>query len=123
LTVAVAGGPATAVVGLAAAPRARSPLGGGAPLRALATAESVVPIRLVHGTADPVVPADRSVEFAHACRAAGLPCELRLVDTDHAGIVGTEYDPERGHCVPSTSDAARRGLAAAVAAVAELRDS
>ena len=37
----------------------------------------------------------RSVEAADRLAGLGWPVVLRQVDTDHAGIIGTEYDPWR----------------------------
>ena len=47
----------------------------------------------------------------------GVACELTLVTTDHAGLIGARYDPSRRECVPSAAAAAVSGLAAAVAEV------
>jgi len=107
----------TAVVGLAAAPRDLSPLSGTVPQQDLRAGLRTPPLHLVHGTQDPVVPPADAEEFARACAALGVPCSLILVDTDHAGVVGAEYDPAAGICVPTDGPAATTGLRAAVAAV------
>jgi acetyl esterase/lipase len=75
------------------------------------------PLYLVHGGQDPVVPAADAEEFVRSCLAVGIPCSLSVVDTDHAGVVGAEYDPTAGICVPSDGPAASMGLHAAVQAV------
>jgi acetyl esterase/lipase len=46
------------------------------------------PTLLVHGAADEVVPADQSEWYAERARAAGDPCELRLLDGEgHYGVL------------------------------------
>jgi hypothetical protein len=72
---------------------------------------------LVHGVQDTVVSAADADEFARACLAAGIPCSLSLVDSDHAGVVGAEYDPTERICLPSDGPAATTGLHAAVTTV------
>jgi predicted alpha/beta-hydrolase family hydrolase len=99
-----------AVVGLAVDFRAPSPLDNALLMDA---ASLVRPVRLVHGTQDPLIPADRAAAFA-----ANHPvCELRLIDTDHAGVIGAAWDAALDRCLPSSSVGAQAGLAAAVAAV------
>lgn len=76
---------------------------------------------LVHGTGDTVVPVRRSEEAAE--RLGGLARSVHLcpVATDHAGVVGTEYDPWRRRCVATADpsrEAARAEVAALVAALA-----
>jgi alpha-beta hydrolase superfamily lysophospholipase len=115
LSVALGGGPVAAVVGLAADVRARSPVDGSVPLDRVPEARPAVPVHLVHGTEDGVVAPDGAVAFAAAC--AG--CALTLLDTDHAGVIGTAYAPARRECVPSDGERARRGLAAAIRAVTD----
>jgi dienelactone hydrolase len=73
-----------------------------------------VPILLIHGSSDEVVPAERSrITFDHL-RSEGWNVKLREVDTDHAGAIGTTYDPARHCCVPTT-DPLRLGVLATVA--------
>jgi predicted esterase len=71
---------------------------------------------LVHGTRDTVVPPVRSVTTADHLAGLGWMAGLRMLETDHAGIVGTEYDPWRRRCVP-TADTARIATRAAVASL------
>ena len=106
-----------AVVGLGAATRERSPLDGTLPLERVRSGLHPPQLHLVHGLRDTVVPSAEAEEFAHACRAADVPCTLTLVASDHAGVVGTEFDPVAGICVPSDAPAATSGLDAAVQAV------
>jgi predicted esterase len=79
------------------------------------------PALVAHGTEDPVVPPAGSVAAAARLAEAGWRVVLRQVSTDHAGIIGTEYNPWRKHCVP-TADPGRlevlEAVARAVAAVA-----
>jgi fermentation-respiration switch protein FrsA (DUF1100 family) len=107
-----------AVVGLAADVREHSPLDGAVPVDRVRPGTDAPPIFLVHGADDAVVPAAGAEEFARACLTAGVPCALTLVESDHAGVVGTEYDPTAGLCVPSDAPGATRGLAAALRASA-----
>ncbi|WP_066944289.1 hypothetical protein [Microtetraspora fusca] len=67
---------------------------------ARAVAESV-PFWLVHGVHDPIVEVERSRRFAAALRGRGWPVALLEVESDHAGVVMTEYAAERGRCVPA----------------------
>jgi len=108
-----------AVVGLAGDTRARSPLDGTVPVERLTRPldDDPPPLHLVHGRADTVVPVEEVLAFAEACRGAGARCTLDVVASDHAGVVGTAYDPNRGVCVPSDDVAATTGLTAAVRAV------
>ena len=100
-----------AVVGLAVDFGARSPLD-----HATVGADVVLhrPVRLVHGRFDTIVAPERAIAFGERHRPL---CELALVDTDHAGVVGAQWDVAQGRCVPSSDEEARKGLAAAVAAV------
>ena len=60
-----------------------------------------VPVWLVHGQRDEIVPVARSRECAVALESAGWPVELALPDTDHGGVVMTRYEPALGRCEPS----------------------
>jgi hypothetical protein len=80
-----------------------------------------VPFRLVHGTRDTVVNIQQSRDFAAAAASRGWPASLAETDTDHAGIVMTEYDERTRRCRPTTApDAIAAGLlsAASIAAAA-----
>ncbi|MFF4777125.1 alpha/beta hydrolase [Microtetraspora fusca] len=75
---------------------------GTAPLAEIATTTAEpVPFWLVHGVRDPIVEAERSRRFAAALRGRGWPVTLLEVESDHAGVVMTEYAAERGRCVPA----------------------
>ncbi len=74
------------------------------------------PAVLVHGTADTLVPPERSAEAADRLARLGWTVRLRQVDTDHAGVIGTVYDRGRRRCVPSDDP----GRIVALAAVADL---
>lgn len=58
-------------------PVVQSRLDGLSPSRYLR--EIKAPLILVHGTGDPVIPAQQSIEFAEAARRAGLNCSLTLL--------------------------------------------
>jgi predicted esterase len=78
------------------------------------------PALLAHGTDDPIVPVERSVGAAAELDGAGWRVVLRRVGTDHAGIIGTEYNPWRRRCVP-TDDPGRLAVLDEMArAVADL---
>jgi acetyl esterase/lipase len=79
------------------------------------------PALVAHGTEDPVVPPTGSVAAAGRLAEAGWRVVLRQLDTDHAGIIGTEYNPWRKRCVPTTDPgrlAMLESVARAVASVA-----
>lgn len=40
-----------------------------------------------------------------------------LLHTDHAGVLGCEYDTDARVCMPSTGDSAKRGLRASLLAI------
>jgi acetyl esterase/lipase len=62
-----------------------------------------IPVWLLHGVNDEIVDIEHSRRFAEALRAHAWPVRLQELETDHAGIVMSVYDPERGRCVPATS--------------------
>lgn len=74
-------------------------------------------MRLVHGTEDEKVASADARELSSALATAGWPVHLDEPLTDHAGIIGTRYDPERRRCVPDEGDRARTGLRASVDAL------
>ena len=80
---------------------------GGAPLEDLAAtgalAPAPVPFWLVHGTEDATVPVAAAREFAALLARRGWPVRLEEQPTDHAGVIGTEYDPSARRCVPATA--------------------
>ncbi|MEU3353667.1 alpha/beta hydrolase [Streptomyces sp. NPDC037389] len=83
---------------------------------------SAVPVTLVHGTADALIPAERSRELRDALAARHRPVLLEEPVTDHAGVIMTEYDPAAGRCRPSEDPgvlAAGRRTARAIARAAE----
>ncbi|MEU9122961.1 alpha/beta hydrolase [Streptomyces sp. NPDC048506] len=84
---------------------------GTAPLADLAAGLTpTVPVHLVHGSRDTVVPAQHSRDLADALRAADNPVTYQEPDTDHAGVIMTVYDPAVDRCVPTTAaDAVRAG--------------
>lgn len=114
----------SAVIGLAAATDEVSPFDGVPPMSRLEAPEPIaVPVFLVHGTEDSVVPSHKSARFAELAVRSGLRCDLSLVLTDHAGVIGAVFDPVTRTCVPSTQAEALDGLAAALLAVERARTS
>jgi len=82
---------------------AMSPVGNG-PMAdiARAGAPKPVPFHLVHGTRDTRVDIQQSRDFAAAAARRGWPVRLAEPDTDHAGIVMTEWDAAGRRCRPTT---------------------
>jgi dienelactone hydrolase len=82
-----------------------SPVGNGpiADLDAAAGAGArPVPFHLAHGTRDAQVNVRQSRDFAAAAAGHGWPVRLAEPDTDHAGVVMTEWDAARRRCRPTT---------------------
>lgn len=110
-----------AVVGVAGRYDLPARTTGSAPLADLATGQNPgVPIHLVHGSRDTVVPARYSHDLAEVLRAAGRAVTLQEPETDHAGVIMAEYDPAADRCVPTTAEHAVRAgrLVAGVLATA-----
>ncbi|MFE2375526.1 alpha/beta hydrolase [Streptomyces sp. NPDC059398] len=110
-----------AVVGVAGGYQRPARTTGTVPLQALGRAVTPVRVRLVHGTADTVVPGDASRELHQALRAHGWDSELHEPDTDHAGVLGCVYEPTERRCLPGADASVRstgRATARAVADVA-----
>jgi len=103
---AVGGWRPLAVVCLGAAYTRLTPVTGGSPIEDLAATDALapapVPFVLVHGVEDAVVPVAASREFAALLARRGWPVRLEEQPTDHAGVIGTEYDPSARRCVPAT---------------------
>jgi len=91
-----------AVVSLGSGYTSESPFGVPAEDLARCDAEPV-PFWLVHGTEDPVVPVAQSRDWASLLTARGWPVRLAEQRTDHAGVIGTQYDERLRRCVPSTA--------------------
>jgi acetyl esterase/lipase len=83
----------------AAALTGRSPLD-----QAQAVAVPPPPVWLVHGIRDTTVPVEQSRHLAALLEQRGWPVHLEETDTEHAGVVMTEYDPALGRCRPATAD-------------------
>lgn len=90
-----------AVVGIAGGYRRPARTTGTVPLQAVGRAVTPLPIRLVHGTADEVVPVDSSRELHEALLAHGWDSELSEPVTDHAGVLGCVHDPAAQRCLPA----------------------
>ncbi|MER5350118.1 alpha/beta hydrolase [Kitasatospora sp. NPDC002551] len=106
----------TAVVGIASRYERAAVTTGEAPLAALADRPSPVPLFLVHGTRDDLVPTGTSEALNAALRTPAA--EYLALDTDHAGVILAEFDPAVGHCVPATTDHATRAGRATAALLA-----
>jgi predicted esterase len=90
-----------AVVGIAAGYDTAAPTTGTSPLDDLDRQVRPRPIHLTHGTNDPVVDIRRSTELFAALRQRDWPVSITTPDTDHAGIVMTQYDPRLRRCRPT----------------------
>lgn len=94
-----------AVVGVAGRYDLTARTTGTAPLADLAAGRDPgVPVHLVHGSRDAVLDAHHSRDLAEALRAAGHAVTLQEPETDHAGVIMTEYDPAADRCVPTTAE-------------------
>jgi pimeloyl-ACP methyl ester carboxylesterase len=78
------------------------------------TLDPSVPLLLIHGTFDEIVPVERARITFDALLRAGWEVTLREVGTDHAGAIGTIYDPIEHRCVP-TGDPMRQELLTTIA--------
>jgi predicted peptidase len=79
-----------------------------------------IPLVLVHGSSDEVVPIERSrVTYDHLL-GEGWSVTLQEVPTDHAGAIGTVYDPTRLQCVPAEATLRREVLATVAGVIANL---
>ncbi|WP_329116348.1 alpha/beta hydrolase [Streptomyces sp. NBC_01465] len=97
-----------AVVGIAGGCWTPAPTTGTAPMDDLRGAVPTAPVVLVHGTADTVVDIQQSRELRDALVERGCVVSLEEVDSDHAGVVMTEYAPELGRCRPTVAEHAVR---------------
>jgi predicted esterase len=86
------------------------------------TEQTPLPVRLVHGGDDPVVPAAGSREFAAALERSGWPVAFAEPATDHAGVVMTEFVPELGRCRAVLTGHAREGGLVTVEALVAAAD-
>lgn len=112
-----------AVVGIAGGYRRPARTTGTVPLDAVRRAVTPVPVRLVHGTHDTVVPGDSSRELHEQLLALGWDSELSEPATDHAGVLGCVYDPTAQRCLPTDEPSVRdlgRATARVIAAAASL---
>lgn len=90
---------------LAGAFRTTDPLSGGPFASILPSPRSPGSIRLIHGTKDDIAVIEGAREFAAVLHDAGWAADLLELWTDHAGIVGTEFDVDRTRCLPSVDPA------------------
>ncbi len=108
------------VVCLGAAYTRPAPTTGTSPIEDLLTGDaSAVPFWLVHGTGDTVVPVTASREFAAALTGKGWPVRFEEQPTDHAGVIGTEYDARIQRCRPATAASAVAAGALSARLIAE----
>ncbi|MEY9844835.1 alpha/beta hydrolase [Streptacidiphilus sp. MAP5-3] len=64
------------------------------------TTQPALPVHLVHGRADPVVGVRNARAFHAALERHAWPVAYAETETDHAGVVMTEFVPELGRCRP-----------------------
>ncbi|WP_214322986.1 alpha/beta hydrolase [Nonomuraea sediminis] len=60
-----------------------------------------IPFWLMHGVNDELVDVEHSREFAGVLRDHAWPVHLHELETNHAGIVMTQYDPNLRRCIPA----------------------
>ncbi|MFC5145229.1 alpha/beta hydrolase [Streptomyces aureoversilis] len=111
-----------AVVGLAGRYDVPARTTASVPLKDLAdppAGAAPVPVRLVHGTVDDQVDIRSSWEFAAALQGHGWPVRLDEPRTDHAGVLGSEFDPALGRLRPSTAEHALEGCRITARALVE----
>jgi hypothetical protein len=78
------------------------------PIEAVANGDlDPIPFWLLHGIDDGLVDVEHSREFAKALRTHAWPVHFHELETNHAGIVMTQYDPGLKRCVPATGGHAR----------------
>lgn len=94
-----------------------SPFGDGQPFDI--TVDPTVPLLLIHGSSDEVVPVERARMTVETLAGAGWKASLREVETDHAGAIGTIYDPTTRRCVRADDPVRRRTLATVAGWMAE----
>jgi predicted esterase len=101
---------------------AMSPIGNGpfADMTGAAAETTPVPLLLVHGARDTVVNIQQSRDFAAMASSHGWPVNLAESDTDHGGIVMTEWDESRRRCRPTTEPHA---IAAGLLSAATIADA
>ena len=104
---------------LAGAFRTTDPLSGGPFDSILPSPRTPGSIRLVHGSKDDVTGIEGSREFAAILHDAGWATDLLELPTDHAGIVGTEFDDARSRCLPSVSPVIRDAVETVAGVLAE----
>lgn len=98
---------------------APDPLSGNRLADAAPTADPV-PLLLLHGRGDDVVPAAAGREFAAALRGHGWPVDFVEITADHGDIAGARYDAEADRYEPADDPAA---LAVADEVAARIADS
>ncbi|MFI6846716.1 alpha/beta hydrolase [Kitasatospora sp. NBC_00085] len=106
----------TAAVGIASSYVRPAVTTGEVPLPLLAGRPSPIPLWLVHGTRDALVPVECSRELNTALSQGSHLLEL---DSDHAGVVLAEYDPALQRCVPGRAGHAVRAGRATARVLAE----
>ncbi|MEU6083614.1 alpha/beta hydrolase fold domain-containing protein [Streptomyces sp. NPDC047108] len=102
--------PPAAVVGIASRYDVPARTTGTCPLDDLAdTTAALVPVALVHGTADTTIAPAHSRTLLSALERTGRPVTLEEVPgADHGHVVMASYDPELGRCRPATAEHALR---------------
>jgi alpha/beta superfamily hydrolase len=82
--------------------------------------DPAIPLVLVHGSSDEIVPLDRSLVTYDHLAAEGWRVTLREVPTDHAGAIGAVYDPVRQRCLPTDAPARREVLITVATIITDL---
>jgi dienelactone hydrolase len=96
----------------------RTPFSGTA--RRQPSVDPTIPLVLVHGSSDEVVPFARSPNTYDDLVREGWSVTIRAVPADHAGAIGTVYDSARRRCVPTEGTVRREVLTIVAAVIADL---
>ena len=84
------------------------------------TVDPSIPLLLVHGSSDEIVPPERSVVTFARLLEEGWRVTHREVTTDHAGAIGTVFDPARQRCAPTTDPGRQDVLTTVAQLIADL---
>jgi len=82
-----------------------------------------VPMAFFHGIKDEIVPISMSRDVVDRLRTLGRAPKFTAIETDHAGVIGTSYDPQSHRCRPSLQPGPRAAVVTVVSNVLKLLDN